>query len=254
MDWNPTRYLTFEAERTAPFEDTFGLVHPRTGMRVVDLGCGTGALTAQLAERLPGSRVLGVDSSPAMLERAKPLAGPNLRFERGELQALEGEWDLIFAHASLQWVDDHPSLLARLRERLAPGGQLVAQVPANHGHYTHVELASVAGEPPFREAFAGWARKSAVLGPSEYARLLFDLGFEAIAVRLVVYPHVLADADALVEWMRGTGMRPYVERLKEPLRQAFLDRYTEVLRERAPERPVFFPFERILLAGTRPGN
>jgi len=252
VEWDPDRYLRFEAERAAPFEETCQLVRPRAGMRVADLGCGAGDLTSRLAARLPDSEVLGLDSSPAMIERASRLAGPRLRFERRDLQTLEGRWDLVFAHASLQWVDDHPALLARLRDHLAPGGQLAAQIPANHGHFTHTALAELAGQPPFGEALASWVRVPPVLRPSEYAELLFRLGFESISVRLVVYPHVLKDADAVVEWMRGTGMLPYLERLPESLREPFIDGYREVLRARWPEKPVFFGFDRILLAGTRP--
>jgi len=252
MEWNPDRYLRFDAERAAPFEDTFQLVRPRAGMRVVDLGCGTGHLTARIAARLPQSEVVGIDSSPAMIERASPLADPGLRFEMRDLRDLEGQWDLVFAHASLQWVEDHQGLLARLWEHLAPGGQLVAQVPANHGHFTHTALAELAGRSPFREALSSWVRVSPVLRPSEYAELLFQLGFESIAVRLVVYPHVLPEADAAVEWMLGTGMLPYLERLPESLREPFIEQYREILRARWPTSPVFFGFDRILLAGTRP--
>jgi len=252
MNWDPSQYLRFETERAAPFEETFELVRPRAGMRVVDLGCGTGDLTAQIAARLPESETLGIDSSPAMIERASRLARRGLRFEQRDFHTLEGEWDLVFAHASLQWADDHPTLFARLRDHLAPGGQLVAQVPANHGHLTHTALAELAGESPFREALSSWVRVSPVLRPSEYGELLFRLGFESIAVRLVVYPHVVPNADALVEWMLGTGMLPYLDRLPEALRDPFVARYRDILRARRHERPVFFGFDRILLAGTRP--
>ncbi|HEY0840243.1 MAG TPA: hypothetical protein VGD74_08655, partial [Vulgatibacter sp.] len=135
---------------------------------------------------------------------------------------------------------------------LAPGGQLVAQIPANHGHFTHTALADLAGRSPFREALSSWVRVSPVLRPSEYAELLFHLGFESIAVRLVVYSHVLPDADAVVDWMLGTGMLPYLERLPEPLREPFVAQYRELLRSRWPSTPVYFGFDRILFAGSRP--
>src|SRR5688572_13318829 len=107
MPWDPAQYHKFQAERAAPFEDLVKLIRVREGLRVIDLGCGTGELTARLADILPGSDVLGVDSSPAMLEKAEPLERPGLRFALMAIEAVSGEWDVVFSHAALHWVDDH---------------------------------------------------------------------------------------------------------------------------------------------------
>src|SRR5947209_11813782 len=107
MPWDPDRYHLFKRERAAPFEDLLALIRPREGMHVIDLGCGTGELTLRLADALAGSDVVGIDSSPDMLERARELSRPGLRFELGDLQDAGGSWDLIFSHAAIQWVDDH---------------------------------------------------------------------------------------------------------------------------------------------------
>ena len=125
MPWDPAVYERFQAEREAPFDDLVSLIHPREGMRVIDLGCGTGELTSRLAERLPGSDVLGIDSSAEMLAKAAPRAREGLRFEQRRIEDVGGTYDLVFSHAALQWVDDHRALIPRVFSLVAPGGQVV---------------------------------------------------------------------------------------------------------------------------------
>lgn len=249
MPWDPNQYLKFQSERNAPFEELLAMVHVRPAMRAVDLGCGTGELTKRLADVLPGSDVIGIDSSPEMLRPAQAHSRPGLRFEHGDLLELKGTWDLIFAHASLQWVPDHESLLPRLWRHLAPEGQLVAQIPANHDHTTHVALKGIAQQEPFASALGGWTRSSNVLPVERYAELLHASGATEINARMVVYPHLLENADALFEWMRGTALVPYLERLPADLREPLLREYRQRLWDRCPSAPVFFGFKRILIAG-----
>ncbi len=253
MPWNPDQYHRFQKERSAPFDDLLALIRVRPGLQVVDLGCGTGELTARLARSLPGSQVLGIDSSPEMLAQARAQTGPNLRFERCSIEDLEGEWDLIFSHAALHWVEDHPALLPRLVERLRPGGQLAVQMPSNHTHPAQTLILELAGESPYREALGGWARRSPVLGTGSYAELLFAAGTEEIVVFEKVYPHVLEDADAVAEWGAGTVLVPYFERLPPELRERFMQRYRERLKAYWPGSPAFYAFRRTFLAATRPG-
>ncbi len=250
MPWDPERYERFRAERYAPFEDLLKLVNVRPGLRVVDLGSGTGELTSRLAEHLPDSDVSGVDSSKEMLERAAPFGRTGLRFDYGRIESLQGRWDLVFSHAAIQWVDDHPTLLPRLMALVGDGGQLVIQLPSNHEHPTHILLREVAGEQPFRDGLDGWNRSLGVLPVAEYARLLDASGGSELTVFDKVYPHVLPDADALVEWMSGTAMVPYMERLPDQLKEPFVARYAETLRKAFPASPVFFGFKRILFAAT----
>ena len=139
-------------------------------MQVVDLGCGTGELTRRLGDALPGSDVLGLDRSPEMLARAASQARPGLRFELGNIEDAGGDWDLIFSHAALQWVEGHATLIPRLLSRLRPGGQLAVQVPSNHGHPTHSLILELAGEEPFRSALGGWRRISPVLADRRVRR------------------------------------------------------------------------------------
>ena len=251
MPWDPDRYEQFKNERYAPFEDLIRLVTVRDGLRVVDLGCGTGELTRRLADALPGSDVVGIDSSPEMLARAAEVARSGLRFERRTIETVDGEWDLVFSNAAIQWVDDHPSLVPRLLSLLRPAGRLVVQVPSNFDHPTHDFIEETAGEEPFREALDGWVHRWPVLTTEAYAELLYAHGGQEITVFEKVYPHVLEDADALVSWMSGTALVPYFERLPEALHEPFMERYRERLRARWPSGPVFFGFRRILFAATR---
>ncbi len=252
MTWNPELYHRFERERALPFEDLVRLVDVRYGLTVVDLGCGTGELTLRLAETLPGSDVLGVDSSPQMLAQAAALARPGLRFELGRIESVTGPWDLVFSHAAVQWVDDHPTLIPRLLGLVRPGGQLVVQMPSNHDGFAHRAISETASESPFREALGGWTRRSPVLPIDQYAELLYAGGGRELTVFEKVYPHILADAAAVREWTRGTALLPYLERLPEPLHAPFLARYTARLQTRWPVGPVFYGFRRILFAARMP--
>jgi trans-aconitate 2-methyltransferase len=252
MPWDPESYHKFQSERFAPFEDLVALIAVREGQSVVDLGCGTGELTARLAERLPGSEVLGIDSSPEMLARAEALARPGLRFERRAIEEVRGAWDLVFSHAAIHWVDDHAALVPRLLGLVRPGGQLAVQLPSNHGHPAHALIAEVAGEEPFRTGLGGWIRQAPVLRIDQYAELLFAHGGRELTVFEKVYPHVLADTGALADWTTGTALVPYFERLPEELRDPFLERYRARLSARWPTGPIFYGFRRTLFAATRP--
>jgi len=251
--WDPDRYARFREERRAPFLDLLALVEPRPGMRVVDLGCGSGELTRLAHERLGASETLGVDASPAMLERARPLAGGGISFALGDAGAFEGRGhDLVLSNAALHWVPDHARLLPRLAACLAEGGQLAVQVPANEDHPSHAVARAVAGEPPFLEALGGHVRRSPVLAPEAYAQLLFRAGFGARRVRVEVYGHPLAARDEVVEWVRGTLLTDYEKRLTPDVWSAFLVRYRERLMAELPdERPFLYTYRRVFLWARR---
>jgi trans-aconitate 2-methyltransferase len=252
MPWNPAQYHQFQNERFAPFEDLFRLVKVRARLSVVDLGCGTGELTRRLAERLPESEVLGVDSSPEMLARAREQVHATLSFRQGSIQDIEGDWELVFSHAAIHWIDDHRWLVPRLLSLVSRGGQLVVQLPSNHTHPSHTSIMDIASEEPFRQALDGWKRASPVLSIREYAELLYEHGAAEITVFEKVYPSLLDDSDALAEWTAGTTLVPYFERLPPELREPFMVRYRERLRSLFPSAPVFYTFRRTLFAATRP--
>ncbi len=252
MPWNPDLYHKFQDERSAPFDDLLRLVKPREGLRVIDLGCGTGELTARLAEYLPGSSVVGIDSSAEMLERAEKLARPNLKFEKAAIEDVAGTWDLIFSNAAIQWIDNHRELIPRLLSQLSTGGQLAVQLPSNHKHLAHTIIIEIALEEPFRKALGGWFRNSPALSITEYAELLHAQGGIEFTVFEKIYPHVLENADALAKWTSGTALIPYFERLPVNLHEAFLEIYRARLRERFPALPVFYPFQRTFFSAVRP--
>ncbi|HEX3050639.1 MAG TPA: methyltransferase domain-containing protein [Aggregatilineaceae bacterium] len=250
MPWNPDQYQQFQTQRATPFQDALALVRWQEGLRVIDLGCGTGELTAQLADRLPGCEVLGVDTAAEMLERAQTYARPGLRFEQQAIEDVSGEWDLVFSHSALQWVVDHRRLIPRLMRHVAAGGQLVAQFPSNHRHPVHLLLAETASEDPFRAAFGDWRWHTPVLPLVDYAELLYISSGSAIEAVEKVYPLVL-EVEALVEWMKGTGLIRYLDRLPDDLHEIFVERYREKLRAQWPTDPVFYAFTRILVSAVK---
>jgi trans-aconitate 2-methyltransferase len=208
-------------------------------------------LTRQLADALPDSTVTGLDSSPQMLEKAAAYAGPNLRFVQGDQAALSGEWDLIFSNAALHWTENHAELISSLYQRLRPGGQIAVQVPSNHNHISHRIIRETAGEEPFQTVLNGFQRYAPVLSIDQYARLLFDCGADDIVVFEKVYPHILEDSDAVVEWISGTACVPYFERLGEH-KEDFIGMIREKMRRELPHSPVFYPFRRTLFSARKP--
>ncbi len=250
MPWNPDKYHQFQSERAAPFDDLVALLDNRPGQRVVDLGCGPGELTLRLAELLPDSDVLGVDSSPEMLKRAEQYARPGLRFELADIANVVGKWDLLFSHAAIQWIDDHEWLIPRLVSMIAPGGQIAVQLPSNGEHPALASIRRVALEAPFKQALDGYNRKFPELGVGRYAEILWECGGHDITAIEKVYPHVLDDADALADWSLGTALVPYFDRLPNDLHEPFLDRYKTILRALWPGSPVFYGFRRILFVAT----
>ena len=251
MPWDPVQYEKFKKERAAPFEDLLAMIDVREGMSVIDLGCGPGPLTKRLADAFPGSDVLGIDSSQEMLEQASELSRPGLRFEQRAIEDVDGEWDLVFTHAAIQWLPDHASLIPKLLSLVRPGGLLAVQLPSNFSHPTHMLIDEVGAEEPYRSGLDGYVHRWGVLDVEEYAELLHAGGGSDLTVFEKVYPHVLEDADALADWMSGTALVPYMERLPNDLHAPFMDAYRVLLRKRFTTKPVFFGFRRILFVASR---
>jgi trans-aconitate 2-methyltransferase len=252
--WKPEQYLRYRKEREQPFFDLLQLVRPRAGMRIADLGCGTGELTAELHQRLKARETIGIDSSEAMLGKVPGSPPGSLRFLKQDIRDFGGtqDFDLVFSNAALHWVPDHPRLLARLAQALTAGGQLAIQVPANFDHVSHTTAADVAKEPPFDALLDGHTHAVFVLQPDEYALLLEKLGFQRQHVRLQVYGHPLSSREDVVEWLKGSLLTVYERRLSEELFATFCDRYRSKLLARLEDtRPFFFTFKRILIWAER---
>jgi trans-aconitate 2-methyltransferase len=252
MAWNPNVYNQFKKERNAPFYDLLKLVTVKPGLSVVDLGCGTGDLTRRLADHLPASKVLGIDASKEMLKEAVSFSNPELAFEHRSIETIIAsgkKWDLVFSNAAIQWIDHHETLLPAIISIVNTGGQLAIQLPSNHDHITHRLLDTVALTEPYTSALEGWTRTVSTLSAEAYAQILFDHGGSGITVFEKVYPHVLENAAALYNWMSGTALIRYLERLPADLQTAFAADYKKRLDEQFTGSPIFYPFKRILMAG-----
>jgi trans-aconitate 2-methyltransferase len=251
--WNPDQYGRFRDERAQPFRDLLALVQPRPGMRVADLGCGTGELTLELHRALGARETLGLDSSASML--AKAPQAPGLRFEEGDIAefAPAQPFDLIFSNAALHWLPDHPTLLRRLTAALSPGGQLAVQMPMNDEHPSHQTAYDLARSREFRRLLGGYERREPLLEPVQYAAWLHRLGFVLQQVRTQIYSHLLDDRAQVIEWNRGALLTEYQKRLKPADWEKFLARYREMLLPQLEdEHPYLYTYPRILIWGLMP--
>ncbi|RJF73132.1 methyltransferase domain-containing protein [Deinococcus cavernae] len=256
MTWNPEQYDLFKEARSAPARDLQCLIPERDYHRIVDLGCGTGEQTRQLAGRFPQAQVTGLDSSAEMLAKAATQTAPNLTFTQGDIARLGEPYDLIYSNAALQWLPDHPALLAQLWAHLNPGGLLAVQVPANHDHASHRLLTETANE--FRDELGGFTRFgtahgfSPVLTPAAYAEQLDSLGAVNITAISKVYPVVLNGAEGLIEWTKGTALVPYLSWLGDKDGPRFLNTYLSKLKEVFPGERVYYAFTRVLFTAEKP--
>ena len=243
--WDPTQYRRFEAERDQPFHDLLELVEPAPGGAVVDLGCGDGRLTALAHASLQAKTTLGIDSSAAMLGDAPSREG--LAFELGDIGGwtADATYDVVLANASLQWVPDHATVLARWRAAVRPGGQLAVQVPANDDHPSHTVITAVTSDleldvPPDPVA-------ANVLRPEQYAAVLDDLGATEQHVRLQVFVHHFAHSREVVEWVKGTTLTRVKRATDEAGYERFLAAYRDrLLAEIGDREPYTYLFKRIL--------
>jgi trans-aconitate 2-methyltransferase len=261
--WNPDQYARFKNERTQPFYDLLAMVEPRPeGMRAIDLGCGTGEFTRHLHDSLGCRETIGLDNSPAMLARTSAHEGNGVRFVVGDFgdtrdgrigTVVEGPFDLVFSNAALHWLGDHDDLIPRITSLLAPGGQLVVQVPMNGDHPSHVVAATVAREEPFASALGGHVRVFGTRPPEVYAEMLWRLGAPDPKCVTRVYGHVMTSSADVVEWVKGTLLTDYQSRLRPPLFDAFIDRYREALRAvLGDQAPYYYAFKRVLFQARWP--
>lgn len=262
-DWDADLYRRFEAERTLPCRDLVHRIDLAAPARIVDLGCGPGNSTAVLRERWPSAGVTGVDSSPEMLRKARASWTSGLWIEADLTRWDPREpFDLVFSNAALQWLPDHPRAVRRIWAWVAPGGALAFQVPARPSPPAGWlrALAAVGARPPWNGQFPADPIEGNVLPLSGYFDLLAP---EARRVELwdTEYDHILPGPDAIVEWTKGTGLRPWLDRLSEGSeRDHFLAEYARAVAQEYPTRDhgaVVFPFlRRFVIAfgdgGSRP--
>ena len=226
LDWNPALYRRYEDERTRPAQELLARVPLAGAARVVDLGCGPGNSTELLVQRFPTAQVTGTDNSEAMLASARERL-PQVRFEFGDISTWQPELppDLIYANAALQWVPDHEALIPRLFAALAPGGVLAIQMPDNRLEPTHRLMREVAAEAPWAQAVGDADKlRTELLGINGYYDLL-AADAAKVDVWRTAYQHPMASAAAIVEWVRGTGLKPFVDRLTPELQGSYLAEY-----------------------------
>jgi trans-aconitate 2-methyltransferase len=232
-DWSPTQYLKFADERTRAARDLLAQVPLAQARKVYDLGCGPGNSTALLIERFPEAEIVGVDSSPNMLTEARK-AYPRARFVEGDLsnwQPEEGA-DLLFANALFQWVPEHLNVLQRLMTALPSGGVLAVQMPDNLDEPSHVAMRETAASGP-------WADKIKKIGRAHLpAPMVYYNALKPHAARVDIwhtnYNHPIDGAEGIVEWVKGTGLRPYIDPLDAAERRDFLAAYEARIAEAYP--------------------
>ena len=251
--WDAGQYLRFADERTRPALDLVARLDLRAPSRIVDLGCGPGNSTAPLRQRWPEASLVGVDASPEMLQQARA-NHPGIEFVPGDIAAWSPAepFDLVFSNAALQWVGDHRRLLPRLFAAVAPGGALAVQMPRNHDFATHRLMRQVAAEGRWHDRLAGARDPSPVEAPEFYYDCLAP-----IAARVVMwetnYIQVMDGIPAIIQWLHGTGLRPFLARLDDTEQRQFLDRYARLLADEFPLRAdgkVLLPYPRLFFIAT----
>ncbi|MEP6599395.1 MAG: trans-aconitate 2-methyltransferase [Actinomycetota bacterium] len=251
MSWDPGQYGRYADERGRPFHDLVTRIGATSPRRVVDLGCGSGALTATLQWRWPDAAVEGIDSSAQMIAAA----APGVAVRKGDITSWRpsSDTDVVISNAALQWVPDHLALLRSWCAELPSGAWLGWQVPGNFGSPSHTLLRALASSPRWTAQLSGVLRHDAVASPETYARLLLDGGFSA-DVWETTYLHVLTGADSVLEWVRGTGLRPVLEALSPSAAAEFQATYAAELRTAYPASNgcTVFAFRRIFCVGHKP--
>ncbi len=254
-DWNARQYLKFEDERTRPPRDLLAQVPLESPRRVIDLGCGPGNSTALLLERYPQARVIGLDSSPDMLRQARERL-PNCEFAQADLAdwSPQERTDLLFANAVFQWVPNHPAVLRRLLAALPAGGVLAVQMPDNTEEPALALMREVATRGPWAAqlALAAAARDDLPTPAADYD-LLGPLCAH-LDVWHTVYNHVMAGPEAIVEWFKGSGLRPFLSPLDDDMRRDFIADYTARIARAYPRRHdgrVLLRFPRLFIVATR---
>lgn len=255
MSWSPAQYGKFENERNRPIRDLLAQLPDIQVKAAADLGCGPGNSTELLARRFPDAAIFGIDSSPAMIDAARKRM-PAATFEVADIASWQprARFGFLLANASLQWVPDHAALLSALLSKLAPGGSLAVQMPDNLDEPAHRLMRDIATDGPWagklaRAAQARESRHDAVW----YYRVLREAGAEVNVWRTVYHHPLTGGASAVVEWFKGSGLRPFIDPLDEDERAAYLERYQAAVGQAYTifaDGTVLLPFPRLFFVAT----
>jgi trans-aconitate 2-methyltransferase len=259
VSWSARQYVTFEDERTRPVRDLLAALPAVDARRAVDIGCGPGNSTELLAARYPKAHVSGIDSSADMIEAAR-LRMPALHFDLQDIEswathAGADRYDVILANAVLHWIPNHARLLPALIAQLAAGGALAVQMPDNLDEPAHRLMREVAGDGPWAGKLAAAAASRLSLETADrYYEWLRAAGCSADTWRTTYYHALSGGTSAVVEWFKGSGLRPFIAPLDEGEREAFLARYESALAGAYPPKPdgvVLLPFPRLFMVAQR---
>ncbi|MEV6110633.1 trans-aconitate 2-methyltransferase [Streptomyces sp. NPDC051940] len=259
--WDVRQYLRHADHRARPFHDLLARVGdlPSKPARIVDLGCGAGNVTAALAERWPDARITGLDSSPDMLRAAESYAGPtegggSLDFAYADAATWtpDSQIDLLVSNALLQWVPGHSARFADWVAALPPGGVFAFQVPGNFDSPSHRLMRQVCASARWAPRLAGLLRSDPVLSPGGYLQQLAGLGC-AVDAWETTYAHLLQGPDPVLDWVKGTGLRPVLDELGTAEAAEFTAEYGALLRDAYPAGPhgTVFPFRRIFVVARK---
>jgi trans-aconitate 2-methyltransferase len=254
--WDPGQYSRYAGQRARPFFDLLARVGAEEPRLVLDLGCGSGELTGTLAERWPSAAVIGVDSSEAMIDSARSGARRDgrLSFVLADVRDWEppGRADVVVSNAVLQWVPGQLDVLARWAGLLADGGWVAIQVPGNFDQPGHTIMRELAGSARWRPLLEGVTLNRQATGPDGYLELLASAGCETDAWE-TTYLHVLTGDNPVLEWYKGTGLRPVIDALPAGLAGEFLAEYGARVRQAYPARPygTVLPFRRVFAVARR---
>ncbi|MFO1033431.1 MAG: trans-aconitate 2-methyltransferase [Hyphomicrobiales bacterium] len=254
-DWNPTQYLAFADERARPALDLIAHLHARAPRLIHDIGCGPGNSTALLRQAFPQTMLTGLDSSPAMIEKARAVL-PGVAFSVGDVADWlpHPEADLVFANALFQWLPDHVVIIRRILDALRPGAVLALQVPDNLNEPSHLSMRKVAARPEFAGKLKGAdGARAQILSAQGYAQVLRNHA-GAIDVWRTTYHHPLKGHQAIAELFASTGLKPFIDPLGLADRKAFLAAYVKAIAPHYPlmdDGTLLFPFPRLFVVAVR---
>ncbi|SED23881.1 trans-aconitate 2-methyltransferase [Pseudomonas mohnii] len=256
MSWSAKQYVAFEDERTRPARDLLAAIPAGDVRSAIDIGCGPGNSTELLVERFANATLRGLDSSTDMIEAARKRL-PQVRFDIADIDRWNetGPFDVIFANAVLQWLPDHATLLPSLVSKLAPGGSLAIQMPDNLNEPSHRLMREVAASGPWATKLTGAAGQRTQMADASGYYTMLKPHCTRVDVWRTTYHHPLAGgASGVVEWFKGSGLRPFLDPLDEAERAEYLALYLAAVEQAYPAQAdgwVLLPFPRLFLVATR---
>jgi trans-aconitate 2-methyltransferase len=262
-DWDPELYNRFRRYRAEPVEHILSRLQLGEDEKLIDLGCGSGENTLELARRSSHGTAVGVDGSPAMIEAARKLLDAEaaelkrrVSFELLDVPEFRADraYSLIFSNATFQWIPDHRALFAACSDALRPGGTIVVQMPANETETAKMEIGRLAREAPWNSMLGGRERAFHEEPPDFYAAMLAKLGYDRIDCYHLTFHHPMDQPADVVQWYRSTGLRPFLDALPKNRHDEFLGRLTERLKAAyGTSGPMTFDFKRLFIWARRPG-